>query len=202
VIGSEIPESTNSALFRLAELIVTDAPLAVRLPFSAALAPTCTLPKLRLVGDTANVPEAVPVPERPMLSGEFEAFETMERLPLTAPALAGVKVTLKVTLWLGLRVRGRDKPLTANAAPVTFACEIVTLDPPVLVTVSDKLELLPTCTLPNASEVGFAERAPGVTPVPESGMVNVGFDPFEVMVTFPLTAPLALGAKTTVNEVL
>jgi hypothetical protein len=33
-------------------------------------------------------------------------------------------------------------------------------------------------------------------------MVNVGFDPFEVMVTFPLTAPLALGAKTTVNEVL
>ena len=46
VVGSEIPESTNSPLFRLADATVTDAPLAVRLPLSAELDPTTTLPKL------------------------------------------------------------------------------------------------------------------------------------------------------------
>jgi hypothetical protein len=138
VVGSEIPESTNSALFRLAELIVTEAPLAVRLPLSAALDPTVTLPKLRLVGDTAKVPAAVPVPERAILSGEFDAFETTERVPLAAPELAGVKVAVNVTLWFAFRVTGKDKPLIVNAAPVTFACEIVTDDPPALVRVSER----------------------------------------------------------------
>ena len=67
-MGSEIPESTNSPLLRLAEDTVTDAPLAVKLPLSDELVPTVTLPKLRLVGDTANVPAAVPVPESAILS--------------------------------------------------------------------------------------------------------------------------------------
>jgi hypothetical protein len=98
VAGSEIPESTNSLLFRLAEETVTEAPLAVRLPLSAELDPTVTLPKLRLAGDTANIPAAVPVPESEILSGELEAFETTERLPLAAPALVGVKVAVNVTL--------------------------------------------------------------------------------------------------------
>jgi hypothetical protein len=78
----------------------------------------------------------------------------------------------------------------------------VRLDPPVLVSVSDKFVLLPTWTLPNATVVGFAASAPGVTPVPESGMLKLGFEPFEVMVTLPLAAPLAVGLKSTVNEVL
>jgi hypothetical protein len=82
------------------------------------------------------------------------------------------------------------------------AAEIVRLDPPVLVSVSDKFVLLPTWTLPNATVVGFAASAPGVTPVPESGMLKLGFEPFEVMLTLPLAAPLAVGPKSTVNEVL
>jgi hypothetical protein len=98
VAGSEIPESTNSPLFKLAELTVTEAPLAVRLPLSAAFDPTTTFPKLRLVGDTANWPEAVPVPESAMLSVELDAFEIIDRLPLAAPAPVGVKVAVKVTL--------------------------------------------------------------------------------------------------------
>ena len=35
---------------------MTEAPLAVRLPFSDEFEPTTTLPKLRLVGDTAKLP--------------------------------------------------------------------------------------------------------------------------------------------------
>jgi hypothetical protein len=144
VTGSEIPESTNSLLLRLAEETVTDAPLAVRLPVSGEPTPTVTLPKLRLVGDTANVPAAVAVAESAMLSGELDAFDTTERVPLAAPALVGEKVAVKVTLWFEVRVSGKVNPLTEKTAPVTFACEMVTDDPPVLVTVSDKFVLLPT----------------------------------------------------------
>ena len=98
VTGSEIPESANSPLFRLADVTVTDAPLAIRLPLSDELDPTTTLPKLRLVGDTANWPAVVPVPETAMLSGEFDAFDVTVRFPLAAPVPVGVKVAVKVTL--------------------------------------------------------------------------------------------------------
>lgn len=145
VAGSEIPESTNSALLRLAELIVTDAPLAVRLPLSAELDPMATLPKLRLLGDTASWPEATPVPVSAILSGEFDAFDTTDRLPLAAPPLVGVNVAVNVMLWFAVRLMGKlFRPLTEKAAPVTFACEIEIVDPPVLVSVSDKFVLLPT----------------------------------------------------------
>jgi len=33
-------------------------------------------------------------------------------------------------------------------------------------------------------------------------MLKLGFEPFEVMLTLPLTAPLAVGEKSTVNDVL
>ena len=144
VAGSEIPESTNSLLFRPADVTVIDAPLAFRLPLSDEFDPTTTLPKLRLVGDTANWPEAVPVPESAILSGEFDAVDTTARLPLTAPALVGVKIAVNVTPWFAVRVRGKVNPLTEKAGPVNFACEMVTVDPLVLVSVSDKLVLLPT----------------------------------------------------------
>jgi hypothetical protein len=197
------PERTNSLLLRLADVTVTDEPLAVRLPVRAELEPTATLPKLRLVGETAKVPAAVPVPESAILSGEFDAFETMERLPLTAPALAGVKVAVKVTLWPAGRLMGKPlNPVIEKAEPVTFAAEMVTVDPPVLLTVSDKFVLLPTCVLLNARLVGFALRAPAVRPVPESEMVRLESDPVSVMLTLPLAAPLALGLKVTVKDVL
>ena len=87
-----------------------------------------------------------------------------------------------------------------NTDPVKFACEMVIVDPPVLVRVSGRFELLPTCTLPNASVVGLAARAPEATPVPESGMLKLGFEPLEVTLIVPLAAPLAVGEKSTVND--
>ena len=137
-----------------------------------------------------------------MFSGEFGAFDTTDRLPLAAPALVGANVAVNVTLWLDVSVRGKLNPLIEKTAPVTFACVMVTDDPPVLVRVSDKFALLLTWTLPNARLVGLAPRAPGVTPVPESGMLKLGFEPLEVMLTLPLDAPLAVGEKNTVNDVL
>ena len=54
----------------------------------------------------------------------------------------------------------------------------------------------------NARLVGFAARAPAVMPVPESGTLKLESDPVEVMLTLPLAAPVALGSKVTVNDVL
>src|SRR5450755_2860291 len=84
--------------------------------------------------------------------------------------------------------------------PLALAAEIVRLVPPVLVSVSDRLELLPTVTLPNARLVGLGVSVPCVTPVPESGMLKL--EAVDVMLTFPLTAPPVVGANVTVNEVL
>jgi hypothetical protein len=52
VVGSEIPESANSLLLMLAAEMVTDDPVAPRVPFSEPFVPTTTLPKLRLAGET------------------------------------------------------------------------------------------------------------------------------------------------------
>src|ERR1700722_11364339 len=200
VAGSEIPESTNSALLRVAAVTVTDAPLAIRLPPREELDPTVTLPKLRLVGDTANWPVAVPVPERAIVSGELDAFDPPDRFPLAVPALVGAKVAVKVTLPLGVSVSGKVNPLIENAAPVRLACEMVTADPPVFVSVSDKVELVPTCTFPNPRLVGFAVSAPCVTPVPESGMLKLESEPVEVILMLPLAAPATAGEKSAGND--
>ncbi len=78
----------------------------------------------------------------------------------------------------------------------------MTLVPPVLVTVSETDNWLPTVTLPNAALEGLATSWPAAVPVPVSGMFTVGFVALEVIVTLPLTAPAACGANVTVKLVL
>ena len=63
---------------------------------------------------------------------------------MTEPAALGAKVTLNVTLCPADKFAGRVSPLIEKAALPTLAEEIVTVLPPVLVTVSDRLTLLPT----------------------------------------------------------
>ena len=41
-----------------------------------------------------------------------------------------------------------------------------------------------------------------VTPVPESAILRLGFDPFEVIATLPVTTPAAVGINFTVKLVL
>jgi hypothetical protein len=137
-----------------------------------------------------------------MLKLESEPVEVTLTLPLAAPLVVGEKSTLNEVLWLAANVKGNDSPLKLNPVPLAEAAEIVRLDAPVLVRVSDKLELLPTCTLPNARLVGFAVSAPCVRPVPESGMLKLESEPVEVTLTLPLAAPLAVGEKSTVKGVL
>jgi hypothetical protein len=68
----------------------------------------------------------------------------MLTLPLAAPLAVGAKSTVNEVLWPAVSVKGKDKPLRLNPVPPAVAAEIVRLVPPVLVSVSDKLVLLPT----------------------------------------------------------
>ena len=56
--------------------------------------------------------------------------------------------------------------------------------------------------MPKARLVGLAVNVPCVTPVPERGMLKLGFDPLEVTLMLPLAAPAAVGENFTENEVL
>ena len=78
----------------------------------------------------------------------------------------------------------------------------MTLEPPVLVTVSDSDCLLPMITLPNPRLVGFDPSAPGATPVPDNGMFRVGLDAVEVIVTLPLTLPTEAAVNVTLKLAL
>ena len=79
-----------------------------------------------------------------MLKLESDALEVMLTLPLAAPLAVGVNTTVNDVLWPAFSVKGNASPLKLNPVPLALAAEIVRLDPPLLVSVSDKLVLLPT----------------------------------------------------------
>lgn len=90
--------------------------------------------KLMLAGLGKRFPCVMHVPESGMVN--VGASETMVRLPLARPATVGAKVTLNEVLSPGLSVLGRDNPARLNPAPLMESAEIVTIVPPLLVTVS------------------------------------------------------------------
>ena len=71
-----------------------------------------------------------------------------------------------------------------------------------MVTVSERVLLSPTVTLPKLRLVGFDPSVPGAIPVPAKGTVRLGFDPLEVMVTVPLALPADAGANVTLKVAL
>jgi hypothetical protein len=79
-----------------------------------------------------------------MLRLESEPVEVMLTLPLAAPLAVGEKSTVNDVLWPAVNVKGKVSPLKLNPVPLAAAAEMVTDDPPELVSVSDKLVLLPT----------------------------------------------------------
>ena len=125
-------------------MVTVDPPVLVSVSDKFVLLPTWTLPNARFVGFAASVPCVTPVPENGMLKLGFAPLEVILTLPLTAPPAVGAKRTVNDVLWPAFNVRGRVSPLRLNPLPVAAEAEIVRLDPPELVSVSEKLELLPT----------------------------------------------------------
>jgi hypothetical protein len=132
----------------------------------------------------------------------LEAFEVIVTLPVTLPADAGVNVAVKVALCPVVSVTGVVIPLRLSPVPLIPTWEIVTLELPVLVTVPETDCLLPTVTLPKLRLEGLEPSVPGVTAVPDSGMVRVGLEAFEVIVTLPVTLPADGGANVTLKLAL
>jgi hypothetical protein len=94
VAGKLSPLRLKTALFALAEVTVTLAPEAVRLPEAEPFVPTTTLPSARVDGETASCPgAAVPVPDNAIPRDGFDPFEVTVTVPLALPAEVGVNVT-------------------------------------------------------------------------------------------------------------
>jgi hypothetical protein len=183
-------------------MVTLDPPVLVTVSDSVCEFPTWTLPKLRLVGFADSVPGEVPVPERGTVNVGLGALEVTVRLPVAFPAANGANVMVRPVLCPAASVAGTDRPLKLNPVPLTWACEIVTLLPPVLVRVDDTGWLVPTATLPKATLVGVTVSEPGASAAPESGRFKVGFEALLVNVTLPVPVPAAVGVKTTLNAVL
>jgi len=137
----------------------------------------------------------VPVPARETVRVELEASEITEMLPLALPGEVGAKTVLKVMLCPGIKVTGRFKPVRLNPEPVMLPWEMVTLEPPELVSVSDRVELLPTCRLPKLMLEGLALSPPAVAPAPDSETCSVEFDALLVTERDPLADPPDCGAN-------
>ena len=137
-----------------------------------------------------------------MTSDGLDAVEVIVTLPLALAADRGANFTVKVAPWPAVRVKGVEIPLRLNPVPLITTLEIVSVEPPVLVTVSDRDCLLPTVTLPKFRLVGLAPRPPVPNPVPDNGSDSVGLEASEVMVILPLRFPVVCGANVAVNVVL
>ena len=98
----------------------------------------------------------MPVPESGTVRGVLRASEVTVMLPPALVADCGANTALKVTLAPGLSVRGTFSPFMPNPAPVTVACEIFTVAPPVFVNDSIKVKLPPTWTFAKFKLLGFA----------------------------------------------
>ena len=77
-----------------------------------------------------------PVPESETVAGELVALLAIEMPPVTWPVAVGANVALKVALWPTVKVIGKARPVTLKPAPVTVACETMTLPVPVLLSVT------------------------------------------------------------------
>ena len=133
--------------------------------------PAAIFPKLRLAGLAPSWPRVTPVPDSDTFRVEFDAVDAIARLPVTLPAVVGVKITLKLMLWPALKDVGKVKPLVLNSDDA-LAAEMVMLFPLEFVRVSASVCELFSETLVKPKLDGVAVSWPEVIPVPDNGKVT------------------------------
>ena len=121
---------------------------------------------------------------------------------LATPVVVGLKVTINETLCPAGMVTGSVSPPTENTELFVLAAVTVTLEP-LAVSIPDELPLLPTSTLPRFMVVGLTESCPtAAVPLPDSGIVRVGFEALDVIVRLPLALPTDDGVNETLKVAL
>ena len=79
-----------------------------------------------------------------------------------------------------------------NPAPVTLACEIITLADPVFLRLTGAVPLVPTPTFPKLTAAGVLAR-PGCVPVPVNAIAMGEFGALLETEILPLPFPTAVG---------
>jgi len=143
-----------------------------------------------------------PRPDRVIVPGEPLALLVTVTVPAALPAAAGLKITLKVRLCVGVSVIGVPAPLRPNPAPAAEMLEITTLAFPLLVTVTDCVADAPVLTLPKLRLFVLNESAwVDVTPEPLKPITAGLFGALLTTDTLPLAEPADAGANFTLNVV-
>jgi hypothetical protein len=212
VVVPENPLTTNGAP-ACTLLTVTDAlPVFVTVTVLEPLAVfSFWLPKFSEAGETviAVVGAATPVPDTETLAGEFVALLATLTVPVTAPAVVGLKLTIKVVVAFGATVT-LPMELALKPVPLVVTPEITTLEVPLFVSVTPSELLAFTVTLPKLRLVGLgASTGVGVgagvvvvVPVPARETDIWEFSALLRIEMEPLTAPAVEGLNTAVNVAL
>jgi len=135
----------------------------------------------------------VPVPASAIVRGEPEVLLVIDTLPVTAAALVGAKVTVKVVAWLGLSVWG-DNLLMLKPVPVMLLAVMETAAVPGFVTVIPIDALAPIGKLPKLALEGLALSAPPA-PVPLREIPSGEFDASLMTVSVAVSLPSPSGAN-------
>ncbi len=170
--GNAALDTAKPAPVRAAELIVTGAvPVEVNVTGCVDTEPTVTSPKVKLAALTVNcgvdtAAAAVPVPLR-FTTAVLLVAESLWicSRPAAAPVAVGSNCTLRVADCFGFRVTGKVAPDIVKPGPVRAAELMVTGADPVDVSVTERVDVVPTGTLPNANLAALTV-SPGVELLP------------------------------------
>jgi hypothetical protein len=152
---------------------------------------------------TECVGAGVPVPVSASVVVEDCALLVIVNVALAAAAVCGLNVIMNGVLCPDGIVTGRESPPTLKAELFVLAAVTVTL-PPLALKLPEAVPLWPTTTSPNARVAGVTDNWPGcgAVPVPDSGIVRVGFEAFEATFTVPLALLAVCGLNATVKVAL
>jgi hypothetical protein len=140
----------------------------------------------------------MPVPDTETVDGESVALLVTVTLPVWTPIPCGAKSTVKTADWPGPMFMPLETPLTLKPVPETVTPEIVTAEFPLSVKVALREPMLPTATLPSLRLAGLEEIASvATTPAPLRDIETVAT--LLLIETEPVTAPVTVGEKTTLN---
>ena len=205
VIGVERPLREKPVPVAVAAEIVTLAvPEFVNVIVCVPLLPTCTFPKLKLVGLAESDPWRLD-PVNEIVAGEPGALLVREMAPVApVTAEAGEKVAVKLVLCPAFSVRGSAaKPLRPKPVPDGVAAVMVRAAFPVLLRVTLCEPVLPTATLPKFTLAGLIVNCGwACAPTPLRGIVSGDPGALLVIEMPPLKFPAEAGANFAENVVL
>jgi len=157
---------------------------------------------VEVLGDQLSATECavllMPVPVTAITGAVFAALLTTVTVPLNVPMVFGANAMFMIADCPAATVAPLIPPVTLNPEPLMLTPEIVTLELPLLISVTASVVLPPTVSLPKF-RFDVEEVRPPVDPEPEplrltaTSVLPLLF--FKVSV--PVTVPDAVGLKPT-----